>query len=44
MLVLLRDYKPLTFFGGAGAILLAAGALPAVMTASSFRAIGALIP
>jgi hypothetical protein len=29
MLVLLRDYKPLTFFGGAGLLLLIAGCIPA---------------
>src|SRR5260370_4641812 len=29
MLVLLRDYKPLTFFGGSGVMLLIAGCVPA---------------
>ncbi len=36
MLVLLRDYKPLTFFGGLGALLLVSGAIPAVMATIQF--------
>ena len=42
MLVLLRDYKPLTFFGGAGATLLVAGAVPAVMSAVRYLQTGSL--
>jgi GT2 family glycosyltransferase len=34
MLTLFRDYKPLTVFGGFGAILLAASVVPAVMAAA----------
>ncbi|HYL38928.1 MAG TPA: glycosyltransferase [Bryobacteraceae bacterium] len=42
MLVLLRDYKPLTFFGGAGTLLLLAGAVPAVWAAIRFSATASL--
>ena len=42
MLVLLRDYKPLTFFGGLGALLLVGGAIPAVMAAVQFSRGGPL--
>ena len=42
MLVLLRDYKPLTFFGGAGATLLIAGAVPAVLAGIQFSQTGSL--
>lgn len=44
MLVLLRDYKPLTFFGGLGAVLLLAGAIPAVMAGIQFSRTGSLSP
>ncbi len=44
MLVLLRDYKPLTFFGGAGATLLLAGAVPAVVAGIQYSQTGALHP
>ncbi len=40
MLVLLRDYKPLTFFGGGGATLLIAGAVPAVMAGIEYSRTG----
>lgn len=40
MLVLLRDYKPLTFFGGLGALLLIAGAIPAALAAMQFSRTG----
>ena len=36
MLVLLRDYKPLTFFGGAGALLWLAGLFPAIWAAVQY--------
>jgi glycosyltransferase involved in cell wall biosynthesis len=42
MLVLLRDYKPLTFFGGAGAVLLVAGAVPAVLAGVRFSQTGSV--
>jgi glycosyltransferase involved in cell wall biosynthesis len=42
MLVLLRDYKPLTFFGGLGALLLLAGAIPAALAAIQFSKTGVL--
>jgi glycosyltransferase involved in cell wall biosynthesis len=42
MLVLLRDYKPLTFFGGLGALLLLAGAIPGVWAAIQFSKTGTL--
>ena len=42
MLLLLRDYKPLTFFGGAGALLLAASAVPAAWAAIRFSTAGSL--
>jgi len=42
MLVLLRDYKPLTFFGGAGALLWLAGAIPAIWAGIQYVQTGAL--
>jgi glycosyltransferase involved in cell wall biosynthesis len=42
MLVLLRDYKPLTFFGGLGGLLLVAGAVPAVLAGIQFSKSGVL--
>jgi hypothetical protein len=42
MLVLLRDYKPLTFFGGLGALLFVAGIAPAAWAGIRFSATGSL--
>jgi len=42
MLVLLRDYKPLTFFGGVGAVLLVAGTVPAVLAGIRFSQTGSV--
>jgi glycosyltransferase involved in cell wall biosynthesis len=42
MLVLLRDYKPLTFFGGLGALLLLAGTVPAVLAGIQYSKTGVL--
>jgi hypothetical protein len=42
MLVLLRDYKPLTFFGGAGAVLFLAGAVPAALAGIRYSQTGSL--
>jgi len=42
MLVLLRDYKPLTFFGCVGAALLVAGAVPGVLAGSAYWRTGSL--
>ncbi len=42
MLVLLRDYKPLTFFGGLGALFLVTGAVPAVLAGIQFSKTGVL--
>ena len=36
MLSLARDYKPLTFFGGLGLLMVAAGAVPGIWVASHF--------
>lgn len=44
MLVLLRDYKPLTFFGGAGIVLWIAGLIPAILAAVRFSQTGSLAP
>jgi len=44
MLVLLRDYKPLTFFGGTGLILWIAGLIPAILAAVQFSESGSLSP
>jgi glycosyltransferase involved in cell wall biosynthesis len=44
MLVLLRDYKPLTFFGGAGLALWIAGFVPAILAAVHFSGTGSLPP
>jgi len=42
MLVLLRDYKPLTFFGGAGVLLWLAGAVPAIAAGIRFSETGSV--
>jgi len=42
MLVLLRDYKPLTFFGGVGALLWLAGAVPAIWAGVQYSRTGSL--
>lgn len=42
MLVLLRDYKPLTFFGGVGILLWTAGLIPAILSALRFSRTGSL--
>ena len=42
MLVLLRDYKPLTFFGGLGAALFTIGVIPAVSAGMEFSKTGLL--
>jgi glycosyltransferase involved in cell wall biosynthesis len=44
MLVLLRDYKPLTFFGGAGIVLWLVGLIPAILSALQFSRTGSLPP
>jgi glycosyltransferase involved in cell wall biosynthesis len=42
ILALFRDYKPLTFFGGLGLILMLAGSVPGLAAASTFARSGAL--
>ena len=42
MLVLLRDYKPLTFFGGLGVLFLLGGAIPATLAGIEFSRTGML--